>query len=53
MKRLSKWLCFVLLVMAFGLLGAGCQPETVDDDSDLPWAQPEEWENGAPFGVGF
>lgn len=53
MKRIPKWLWLALLVIAFGLLGASCEPESVEDDSDLPWSQPEDWEGGPPIGVGF
>ena len=51
MTRMSKWLWLVLLAVAFGLIGAGCEPETVDDDSDLPWSEPEGWEGGPPIGM--
>ncbi len=53
MKRIPKWLWLILLVMAFALLGASCGPETVDDESDLPWSEPEDWEGGPPIGIGM
>jgi len=53
MKRRCRWWWLVLLALAFGCLGGGCQPETINDDSDLPWSAPEDWEGGAPLGVGF
>jgi len=53
MKHPRTWLWLALIAVAFVLLGAGCEPETVDDDSDLPWSPPEDWEGGAPIGVGF
>ena len=51
MKQISKWVWLVLLLMALGLFAASCEPETTDEDSDLPWSQPQDWE-GMP-GVGF
>ena len=32
MKRIRKCLWLVLVALAFGLVGAGCEPEAVDDD---------------------
>jgi hypothetical protein len=51
MRRISKWLWLVLMLMGLGLFVASCEPETTDDESDLPWSPPEQWE-GTP-GIGF
>ena len=53
MRRIARWLWLVLLVTLFGLLGAGCEPDTVDDESELPWSEPEGWEGGPPIGIGM
>jgi hypothetical protein len=53
MKRMSKWLALLLLAAAFVLIGGCGRPGMVEDDSDLPWAQPEDWEGGLPIGVGM
>jgi|GEM_PF-470243 len=50
MKRMRRWLWLVLAALVFGVVGAGCEPETVDDDSELPWSPPEDWEGGPPIG---
>ena len=52
MKRIAILLMFTLVVLGFGLM-AGCGgPEMAEDESDLPWAEPEEWEGGPPIGIG-
>ncbi len=53
MKRMSKWLVLVLLATAFVLIGGCGRPEMAEDESDLPWAQPEDWEGGPPIGLGM
>jgi len=52
MKRIYLLMAFVLVVLALGLM-AGCgKPGMAEDDSDLPWATPEDWEGGPPIGLG-
>ena len=51
MKRIPRWLWLVLLVAFFGLVGAACEPDTVEDESELPWTQPEGWESGPGIGM--
>jgi hypothetical protein len=53
MKRTLRWLWLVVLVALFGLLSASCEPETTEDDSELPWSQPEDWEGNVPIGIGM
>jgi hypothetical protein len=53
MKRMSKWLAVVLLATAFVLIGGCGRPEMAEDESDLPWAQPEDWEGQVPIGLGM
>jgi hypothetical protein len=53
MRRIPRWFWLVLLVAFFGLIGIACQPDSTDDDSDLPWTQPEGWEGGPPIGIGM
>jgi hypothetical protein len=49
MTRIRKWLWLVLFAAVVALVG-GCGAEMAEDESDLPWAQPEDWEGGPPIG---
>jgi hypothetical protein len=51
MMRTRKWLWLVLIAAVVALLG-GCGAEMAQDESDLPWAQPQDWESSGP-GIGF
>jgi len=53
MKRVPKWFALLLLAATFALIGGCGRPEMAEDDSDLPWAQPEDWEGGPPIGIGM
>lgn len=52
MTRMRKWLWLVLFAAMAALVGGCGHPGMADDESDLPWAQPEDWEGGGP-GFGF
>jgi hypothetical protein len=42
----------MLVVLGLGLM-AGCgRPGMAEDESDLPWAEPENWEGGPGIGIG-
>ncbi|MBN1918574.1 MAG: hypothetical protein JW889_11755 [Verrucomicrobia bacterium] len=52
MKRIPLLMALVLVVLALGLFGGCGKPGMAEDESDLPWATPEDWEGGMPIGIG-
>ena len=52
MKQISLWMALVVVVLALGFLSGCAKPGMAEDDSDLPWATPEDWEGGLPIGIG-
>ncbi|HOO78262.1 MAG TPA: hypothetical protein PK636_06565 [bacterium] len=46
-----KYAIALVLLGVLAVLAAGCT--TTHDDSSLPWAEPEPWENQPNFGVPY
>jgi hypothetical protein len=52
MKRILLVLALMFVVLALGFV-VGCgKPGMAEDESDLPWSAPENWESGPSIGLG-
>ncbi len=51
-RKISVLLLFVFILTCFSIVGCSTVPPE-GSGSNIPWSQPEEWEQSGMKGIGF